>query len=335
MREAILYKELGDKTVQCRVCNHYCVIPSQKRGKCGVRENQKGKLVSLVYGEAIACNVDPVEKKPLFHFMPGTYSLSVATVGCNFACQNCQNYDISQGPKQNKMISGQDLSPEKIVELALKYKTPSISYTYTEPTIFIEYALETMKLAKKQGLKNSWVTNGYLTPQALEVIAPYLDAANVDLKFFQNDLYQEICGAKLEPILNTLKLMKKLKIWLEITTLLIPDYTNAGSQVKEIAQFIFKQLGPETPWHISRFYPCYKMTDVSPTPLDFIHQAVEIGKKTGLKYVYAGNLPGDKGENTYCPQCQNLVIERVGYEIKRLDHRGKCPKCGEKIDLIL
>ncbi len=334
MREAILYKKTKNKTVQCQICNHFCVISVGKRGLCGVRENQNGKLFSLTYGKAIAVNIDPIEKKPLFHFLPGTYSLSIATVGCNFTCQNCQNYDISQSPKQYRMISGQNLSPEKIIELALKYKTPSISYTYTEPTVFIEYALKTMKLAKKQNLKNIWVTNGYLSPLALRAIVPYLDATNVDLKFFNNRLYQEVCGAKLEPILNTLKLIRKSSIWLEITTLLIPGYTDSDNQIKEIARFIFKQLGPETPWHISRFYPCYKMNEISPTSPELVYRAVEIGKKSGLKYVYAGNLPGDEGENTYCPRCQTLVIERVGYKVQCYDKNGQCPKCGGEIAKI-
>ncbi len=342
MKQAILYKKLKDKSVRCQVCNHHCLILNGKRGICGVRENQNGKLFSLVYNKAIACNVDPIEKKPFFHFLPGSHSLSIATVGCNFSCLHCQNWDISQGPKENGQILGENLPPQEIVNLALKYRVPSISYTYTEPTIFIEYALETMKLAKKQGLKNNWVTNGYMTPEALKTIAPYLQAANVDLKFFNNNLYFKVCGAKLQPILDSLKLMKKLKIWLEITTLVIPGYTDlpagkAGTdnQFKKIAEFILKQLGPETPWHVSRFYPCYKMTDVSPTPPELIYQAAEIGKKTGLKYVYTGNLPGDKGENTYCPKCQTLIIQRIGYEIKRFDKNGRCPKCQEKIDLIL
>ena len=335
MKQAILYKELKNKSVRCNVCEHHCVISNGQRGICGVRENKNGELFSLVYGKAIAINIDPIEKKPIFHFLPGSYSLSVATVGCNFSCLHCQNYDISQGPRENSQILGENLLPQQIVKLAIKHKVPSISYTYTEPTIFIEYALETMKLAKKQGLKNIWITNGYMTSEALKAIAPYLDAANVDLKFFNNDIYQKICGGKLQPVLNTLKLMKKLKIWLEVTTLVIPGYTDIDNQFKKISGFIKKELGSETPWHVSRFYPSYKMNNVSPTSPKLIYQAAEIGKKAGLKYIYTGNLPGDKRENTYCPKCQTLVIQRTGYDVKRFDKDSFCPKCGEKIDLIL
>jgi len=359
MKQAILYKKLPPKAprlpagrpacrtgrdqplaeennlVKCEICSHNCIIAPGKRGLCGVRENKNGKLFSLVYGKAIAINLDPIEKKPFFHFLPGTYSLSIATMGCNFSCLHCQNYDISQGPKENGQISGENLSSTDIVRLALKYKVPSISYTYTEPSVFIEYALETMKLAKKQGIKNTWVTNGYLTEKALKTIAPYLHAANVDLKFFDNDIYKKVCNAQLQPILDTLKLIKKLNIWLEVTTLIIPGYTNINNQLEKIAEFIKNELGSETPWHVSRFYPCYKMNDISPTSPELIHQAVKIGQKAGLKYVYAGNLPNDKGENTYCPKCQTLIIQRTGYDIKKFCKQGKCPECGEKIDLIL
>jgi len=335
MKQAILYQQLKNQNVRCQACNHCCIIVPGKRGLCGVRQNQNGKLYSLVYGKAAACNLDPIEKKPFFHFLPGTYSLSIATVGCNFSCLHCQNYDISQGPKETGEIFGEDLLSEEIVKKAIELDAPSISYTYTEPTVFVEYALDTMKLAKKQGLKNNWVTNGYMTPETLELIAPYLDAANVDLKFFQDDLYQKICGAKLEPILNSLKLMKKYKIWVEVTTLVIPGYTDLGTQFEDIANFIKNELGAETPWHISRFYPTYKLTQSPPTPAELIHKAREIGKKVGLKYVYTGNILNDDGENTYCPKCQSLVVQRLGYEITRFDKNGKCPKCGEKLDFIL
>jgi len=335
MYEALLYQKLNNNLVQCQACAHHCVIAPKQRGFCGVRENQNGKLYSLVYSKACAINIDPIEKKPFFHFLPGSYSLSIATVGCNFKCLHCQNADISQTPKETKEIFGEDWPPERIVSEALQNKVPSISYTYTEPTIFVEYALETMKLAKKKGLKNNWVTNGYMTEETLELISPYLDAANVDLKFFRDDLYQKVCGGKLQPVLNSLKWIKKHKIWVEVTTLVIPSYTDIGTQFEDIAKFIKNELGPETPWHISRFYPAYKMINVSLTPPEVIHRAVEIGKKFGLKYVYTGNLPGDRGENTYCPKCGELIIQRFGYEITRFDKQGKCPKCSKKIDLIL
>ena len=336
MHKAILYKKLRNNLVQCQACAHRCVIAPKKRGFCGVRENQDGRLYSLVYGRAIACHIDPIEKKPLFHWLPGSYSLSIATVGCNFGCLHCQNYDISQMPRdRNGQILGEEISPKEIVSLAMKNNLPSISYTYTEPTVFVEYALEIMKLAKKNRLKNNWVTNGYMSKKTLELIRPYLDAANVDLKFFDDNLYQKVCGARLQPVLDSLKWMKKKKIWVEVTTLVIPGYTDQGNQFEEIAKFIKKELGEETPWHISRFYPAYKMMDVPPTPVETIYRAYEIGKKIGLKYVYAGNLPTDSRENTYCPKCKELNIKRIGYEIERFDKDGRCRKCGENLNLIL
>lgn len=336
MKEAYLYKKLKNKAVKCEVCAHHCTITEGKRGFCGVRENRNGKLYSLVYDKIVACHIDPIEKKPFFHFLPGSYSLSVATVGCNFRCLHCQNYDISQMPRDyDGQIFGDGISPQEIVNLAKRNNLPSISYTYTEPTIFLEFALETMKLAKNEGLKNNWVTNGYMSKKTLEMIGDYLDAANVDLKFFSEDLYQKICGAKLKPILDSLEWMKRNKIWVEVTTLVIPGYTDTGNQFEEIAKFIKKNLGAETPWHISRFYPAYKLTNLPPTPEETIYHAYEIGKRIGLKYVYTGNLFGDERENTYCPKCGELNIKRIGYEIERSDKEGKCKKCGTDLNLIL
>ncbi|MCD6442107.1 AmmeMemoRadiSam system radical SAM enzyme [bacterium] len=294
MREAILYKKLKDKTVQCQACAHYCVIANGQRGICHTRENQNGKLFNLTDNKIIACQIDPIEKKPFFHFLPGTYSLSIATMGCNFSCLNCQNWEISQGLKENNKVRGDEIMPEEIVRLALKSRVSSIAYTYTEPTIFLGYALETMKLAQKAGLKNVWVSNGYFTKETLKLIEPYLDAINIDLKFFDDNLYQKVCKARLQPVLDTLKLIKKTKIWLEVTTLVIPGYTDTKSQFRKIAQFVKKELGPDTPCHISKFFPCYKMLDVSPTPTKLIEQAVDIYKQEGLRYVYAGNLKINK-----------------------------------------
>lgn len=297
MKEAKLYKKLTNNKVQCGVCNHRCIISDGKRGVCGVRENQGGKLYSLVYGKAIAEHVDPIAKKPLYHFLPNTNTLSFATVGCNFKCLNCQNADISQVGKNNEIIVGKNLPPEQIIQDALVNNCPSISYTYTEPTIFLEYALDTMKLAKKAGLKNIWVTNGYFTEETFNLITEgdihqcrLLDAANVDLKFFDEKNYQKICGAKLEPILDNLIRLKKAKIHLEITTLIIPGLTDTDDQLERIAQFIVEELGADTPWHLSRFFPCYQMMDRPMTPAELIEQAMEIGRDAGLEYIYAGNL---------------------------------------------
>ena len=344
MIEAYLYKKLPDKKVLCQNCAHYCQISAGKRGICGVRENIDGKLYALNYGKAIACHIDPIEKKPFFHFLPGSYSLSIATVGCNFICRNCQNHDISQDPKPDKPILGENLPPKEIVKLAFKNKLPSISYTYTEPTIFLEYALDTMKLAKKAGLKNAWVTNGFMSEEAIDLIAPYLDAVNVDLKGFTEDFYQKVCDAKLKPVLETLKRAKTLrrgsgqeKIWVEVTTLVIPTLNDDEKTFKGIADFIKKELGPETPWHISQFSGLisWKLQDLPDTPVETLEMAYEIGKKAGLKYVYTGNVQGLPSEDTFCSKCGALCIDRINYIIHRHDKAGKCPKCGENLNIIV
>ena len=292
MKEAYLYKKLNSKKVQCRSCAHYCVISNGKRGICGVRENRDGKLYALNYGQVSACHIDPIEKKPFLHFLPGTYSLSIATVGCNFRCLNCQNWDISQAPKPQKAVSGETLAPKEIINTALKNKLPSISYTYTEPAIFSEYALDIMKLAKKAGLKNTWVTNGFWSKELFDLIFPYLDAANVDLKSFSDDFYIKNCGGRLQPVLDTLKRLKQKKIWVEITTLAIPTLSDSEEMFRNIAKFIKKELGAETPWHISRFFPeiSWRLQNLSATPFESLKKAQEIGKKAGLKYIYLGNI---------------------------------------------
>ena len=331
MREALLYEKLKNKKVRCNLCPHHCVIEEAKRGICGVKENKEGTLYSLVYGRAVASGVDPIEKKPFFHFFPGSYAFSIATVGCNFSCLFCQNADISQFPKEKKEIIGEFLPPEEIVSYAKRNKCKSISYTYTEPTIFFEYAYETAKIAHQQGIKNNFVTNGFISKEAIKLISPYLDAANVDLKSFGDDFYKKFCGARLQPVLDSLKLMKELGIWVEVTTLIIPTLNDSAEELKSIAEFILG-LGQETPWHISRFYPHYKMADLPPTPVETLHKAREIGKKVGLNYVYSGNVPGDEGENTFCPDCGKKLIRRYGFQtIKNYIKEGKCPYCGTKI----
>ncbi len=337
MKEAYLYKKLPGKRVQCRTCAHYCILSHGERGKCGVRENIDGKLYALNYEKAIAINIDPIEKKPFYHFLPGTHSLSIATVGCNFICKNCQNWEISQAFKGAKEIPGERISPREIVEMALKYKVPSISYTYTEPTIFLEYALDTMKLAKEAGLKNNFVSNGFMSPESAKLVIPYLDANNIDIKSFDDKFYQEICGGRLEPVLETAKLMKKSGVWVEITTLVIPTLSDSEKMFYDIATWIKENLGPETPWHVSQFSGVisWKLQHLPNTPLETLEKAIKIGREVGLKYVYIGNIPGHEAENTYCPKCKELVISRVNYHIHRYDKEGKCPKCGENLNLIL
>ena len=337
MKEALLYKALKEKKVQCRNCAHYCVIEPGKRGICGVRENKNGKLYALNYGKAIAVHIDPIEKKPFFHFLPGSHSLSIATVGCNFACKNCQNWNISQGFKGEKEIFGEDLPPKEVVKMALENNLPSISYTYTEPTIFSEYALDTMKIAKKKGLKNNWVTNGFWSKELFGLIWPYLDAANVDLKGFSDEFYIKVCEARLQPVLDNLIALKQKKIWVEVTTLSIPTLSDSEEMFKGIAKFIKEKLGPETPWHITQFSGAisWKLQHLPETPTPILKKAYEIGKKTGLKYVYTGNVPGLPSEDTLCPKCGTLAIDRMAYIVRRYDKNGKCPKCGANLDLIL
>jgi pyruvate formate lyase activating enzyme len=337
MKEAYLYKKLPNKKVQCKTCAHYCVLAPGERGKCGVRENIDGKLYALNYGKAIAINIDPIEKKPFYHFLPGSHSLSIATVGCNFSCLNCQNWEISQAFKGSKKIPGEYVPPERIVEMAIENKVPSISYTYTEPTIFLEYALDTMKLAKRAGLKNNFVSNGFMSEESAKLVIPYLDANNIDIKGFSDEFYQKVCGGRLKPVLDTAKLMKKSGVWVEITTLVIPTLSDSEEMFEKIAKWIYDNLGPETPWHISQFCGAisWKLQHIPDTPVETLEKAIEIGKKVGLKYVYIGNIPGHKAENTYCPKCGTLAINRVNYFIHRYDKNGKCPKCGENLNLIL
>ena len=295
MKECLLYKKSGDY-LECQTCNHRCKIAPFRRGICGVRENNRGKLSLLVYGRVIAENIDPIEKKPLYHFMPGTKSLSIATVGCNLRCLWCQNDDISQCTKSddfdrdaimNKV--GVEMEPEQIVTDAKKQNCPSISYTYTEPTIFLEFALDTMKLAKKEGLKNIWVSNGYMTTETLDLITPYLDAINIDLKGFSEENYLKYSGAKLQPVLGNIRDIHKRKIHIEVTTLIVPGVNDDEKQLNDIANFL-ASISKEIPWHISRFFPAYKMMDTPPTPIETLELAESLGKKAGLKYIHLGNI---------------------------------------------
>jgi len=336
MQEAILYKKLKQNKVQCQVCHHFCIISPNKKGICGVRRNQNGILYSLVYGKAISEAIDPIEKKPFFHFLPGSKALSIATIGCNFRCTNCQNWQISQASKLQPEVLGQDLPPDQIVKDALENDCASIAYTYTEPTIFLEYALATMQLAKKQGLKNVWVSNGYMSNLTLKKISGYLDAINIDLKFFDNKSYLKNCGGQLEPILNNLQWLKNHNIHLEVTTLSIPTLSDSEKMFEQIAKFIRIKLGADTPWHLSAFSPdiSYKLNDLSPTPVTTLERARQIGLDQGLRYVYLGNVAGHQAENTSCPKCGKIVINRNGYNITRYDKQGYCPFCHEKLALI-
>jgi pyruvate formate lyase activating enzyme len=332
--EAYLYEPLEDNKVKCNLCSHRCIIKDGRRGICSIRENRSGVLLTLVYDKAIARHVDPIEKKPLFHFLPGTLSYSIATVGCNFRCKFCQNADIAQMPTDHKgVIMGNTVTPQEVVAAAEKSGCRSISYTYTEPTVFFELAYDTAKIAHERGLRNVFVTNGYMTAEALEMIEPYLDAANVDLKAFSDRYYKELCAAKRRYVQETLKRMKSCGILVEVTTLIVPGLNDDRTELKELAEFIANDLGTDTAWHISRFHPTYKLTDRPPTPVKTLTDAREIGLNAGLKYVYTGNVPGNRGENTYCPACGEVVIERWGFQVGSLRIKdGKCSYCGTEID---
>lgn len=332
MKEAMFYEELEDHTVRCCLCPHRCVIQEDKRGICGVRENQEGKLFSLVYGRAISCAIDPIEKKPLFHFYPGSKTYSIATVGCNLRCGNCQNYQISQMPKESGRIEGTKIPPEKVVEEAHSAGCKSIAYTYTEPTIWFEYAYDTSIIASKKEIKNVFVTNGYVTKEALKTAGRHLDAANIDLKSMRESFYRENCGGHLQPVLDSIRLYKDLGIWIELTTLVIPTLNDSTEELRQIADFIVS-VGKEIPWHVTRFHPYYRLLDLPPTPIEILQRAREIGLESGLRYVYEGNVPGEGGENTYCWNCGKILIRRLGYSILTNEIRdSKCRFCRERID---
>lgn len=332
LHDALLYDRLGDGVVHCNLCAHRCRILDDRRGICRVRENKNGALYTLVYGNLIAENVDPIEKKPLYHFMPGTKAYSIATPGCNFRCSWCQNWQISQMPRQMEMPERRRRIPESVVNEALRTSSKSIAYTYTEPTIFFEYSYDTAKLAKEAGLKNVYVTNGFMTREMLDMIQPYLDAANVDIKAFRDETYRTLMGGRLEPVLASCKIMKEMGIWLELTTLIVPDVNDDPDELKALAGFILEELGPETPWHLSRFYPQYKMQDRQATQESTLYKTKEMGEALGLDYVYIGNLFGPS--NTYCKHCNNELISRRGYAIRvvGLDREGKCLQCNTALD---
>ena len=331
MKEAYLYEKLDNQRVQCHLCNHSCLIKNHAKGICGVRENQDGTLMSLVYGKVIARHVDPIEKKPLFHFLPASRSYSVATVGCNFKCLFCQNADISQMPADHGRIWGEDMTPDMIVADAHASRCATIAYTYTEPTVYYELAVDTARLAVSKGIRNVFVSNGYMTEQCLNDIHPHLHGANVDLKAFSDTFYKKQCGAKLDPVLKTLQQMKALGIWVEVTTLLIPGLNDSPDELRDLARFL-ADLDPNIPWHISRFHPTYRLTHINATRPESIHKAKKIGMEAGLKYVYTGNLPGDEGEKTFCHECGELLIDRFGFSIsKNKIQNNQCPKCSTVI----
>ena len=340
MRQAYseLYKKLKNNMVQCLTCAHKCIIPENKYGICGIRKNKNGKLYLIPYGRGFM-HIDPMEKKPLFHFYPNQPILSIGTIGCNFKCLFCQNYDISQIQRfydPEKVSKGlEKLSPKYLVDLAIKNNIDFIAYTYNEPTVYFEYTYDTAKLARKHNIKNVYVSNGYQSWESALRLSKVLDAINIDLKSFSNEFYTKVVGAKLKPVLDNIKFFYKQKVWLEITTLVIPGYNDSKKELIQIAEFIAK-ISPDIPWHISRFFPAYKMSDVEPTPIDTLVKAYKIGKKAGLNYVYIGNIPSspelNKYQNTYCPKCGALLIKRNAYNAEIVNLKNnRCTKCNTKI----
>jgi len=358
LHEARFYEPLADGKVLCTLCPHDCRIPDGARGACGVRYHHHGHLYTLVYDKVVAREVNPIEKKPLYHFYPGSYAYSISTVGCNLRCSFCQNWNISQWPKNHlpkrikaekdngevpelvcpqlvemeHIVAGEPVTPKMIVDAAKSTGCISISYTFTEPTIFYELAYDTAVIAHKEGLKNNFVSNGFISEVPLRELATVLDAANIDLKFFKEESYRRISRARLQPILDAIQLYHELGVWLEITTLIIPGLNDSVDELKQIARFIY-DIDPAIPWHVTAFYPAYKMLDRPSTPAETLRMAREIGLDTGLRYVYEGNIPGEGGENTYCYQCGSLLVDRYGFFVRENRiHENCCPDCGAVID---
>ena len=356
-REACFYEKRPGNEVLCTLCPHDCHIRDGGRGVCAVRFNHQGTLYTVVYDKVVARHIDPIEKKPFYHFMPGSRSYSIATVGCNLRCSFCQNWEISQWPKERlphgldeagnpvkkemvcpqlaeieHEVVGEHVTPQEIVKQALATGCGSIAYTYTEPTIFYELAYDTAVLAREHGLKNLFVTNGFTSAAPLRKLATVLDAANVDLKFFKPESYRKISRARLEPILDAIRLYRELGVWIEVTTLVIPGINDSDAELTGIAEFV-RSVGPDVPWHVSQFYPGWKMLDRPVTPTATLRRAADIGRKAGLRYVYEGNVPGEPGESTYCYKCQTLLIDRFGFFVrKNVIVKSCCPNCGTRID---
>ncbi|MGQ1889384.1 AmmeMemoRadiSam system radical SAM enzyme [Thermophagus sp. OGC60D27] len=336
MKEALLYHKSDKKSVKCHLCAHRCTITPGNTGICKVRKNIDGTLFSLVYGRSIANHIDPIEKKPLYHFYPGSKTLSIGTSGCNFQCSFCQNCEISQVGDEQFVNQGSLATPEEIVKEALQAGCKSIAYTYNEPTIFYEYAYDIAEIARQQGIKNIFVSNGFMTEEMLDQIIPRLDAINIDLKAFKNETYQHLTGGRLHPVLESLQKIAASGIWLEVTTLIIPGINDSPQELQNMAKFIAQELGTNIPWHISRFFPAYKLKDIPPTPMETLFMAHETGLKAGLNYIYLGNIPNGEYQNTRCPKCKALLIERIGYRIisSHLENR-LCPNCKTPIAITL
>jgi len=328
IREASYYKALRDKAVQCQLCPHFCTIKDGERGKCEVKENRKGILYSLVYGKACSADCDPIEKKPLYHFMPGEKAMSVATIGCNLHCKQCQNWQISQ--TKFEYYPYITLLPQEVVDKTIESECGIIAYTYTEPTVFYEYMLDTAKIAKKQGIKNVIVSNGFINPEPLKELCKYIDGANIDLKSFSEGFYNEICDGRLEPVLKAIEILHENNVWVEITNLIIPTLNDKEEETKRLAEWV-KRLDANIPLHFSAFYPTYKLQDITPTPDSILKKARKIALKAGLKYVYTGNIDDDEGSATFCPKCGKAVIKRKDFFVLQNNLKKGACSCGGRI----
>ncbi|MGA2585976.1 MAG: AmmeMemoRadiSam system radical SAM enzyme [Candidatus Aminicenantales bacterium] len=324
--EARYYKRLPDREIECELCPRRCKLGDKERGYCGVRQNDGGVYYTLVYGKVCSMHVDPIAKKPFFHVLPGTNALSIATAGCNVNCKFCQNWEISQvRPEQ---VDAVDAPPRVIAETAVEYRCPTIAYTYSEPTIFYEYMYDTAVEARRQGVRSVVVSAGYINPEPLETLIKVVDAIKIDLKAFDQDFYRKYVRGELPPVLETLKLIARKKVWLEIVYLVIPTLNDAAESVRKMSQWIRLEIGPETPLHFTQFHPMYLIKNLPPTPISTLENLRRIALEEGLSFVYIGNVPGHEGENTFCPKCRTMLIRRNGYEIERnMIEKGKCPNC--------
>jgi pyruvate formate lyase activating enzyme len=325
MKKALFWKKLEGKTIQCQLCPRQCVIKDRKRGNCRVRENRQGTLYALVYGKACAVAVDPIEKKPLFHFLPGSTAYSIGTAGCNLHCKFCQNWTTSQANPED--VHAETLLPKDVVKNAIDSGCKTIAYTYNEPIVYYEYVLETAKLAKKKGLKNIVVCNGFINQEPLLEWCKYIDAANIDLKGFTDEYYKKITDARLQPVLDTIKTINEKKIWLELTNLIVPTLNDDMKTIKKMCMWIKDNLGADVPLHFSAFYPCYLLNDIPATPPKTVLKARDVALKAGLNYVYAGNITAEKEGSTHCPKCGEILIERKWFEVTQNNiKKGKCKR---------
>ncbi len=328
-KQALFWEKKGEN-VQCQLCPHFCFLKNREIGKCHVRQNINGKLISLVYTRPCSIALDPIEKKPLYHFLPGEKTLTIATAGCNLSCGFCQNWEISQcNPSKVRSLQ---LKPEQVVEEAKKEKVKIISYSYTEPTIFYEYMLDIAKLAEKKRIKNVTVTNGFINPLPLQELCKYLDGSNIDIKSMNDEFYRRVCGGRLEPVLEAIKIMHKKGVWIEVTNLIIPGLNDSIDEINRLVDWVKKNLGRDVPLHFTAFYPTYKMLNLPRTSKEILRKARNIALAKGLHYVYTGNIQDDEGNNTYCPRCKELLIKRAGFLIvENKLQKGKCFNCKEKI----